>query len=247
MFRRCAALALWAAITVTLVGLCQSGGTPLNQGKQKSKALGDLELVERLLIARRDYQRTLEQLRTYYVNNGDVERSTWAEEELRQFHRIPKYPYRLELIVPPPTLHASTNIPDANRLFTKAMQYKDKAGWNATDYVDNQRRTELLLQQLLTLYPQSNKIGDAAYMLGDIYESKANKFYRLAAVYFERSYQWNPTTQLDARLRAARLYDRQLLDRGKAIDIYKEIQTHETDHKRIEEAMQRLTVLTGSR
>jgi hypothetical protein len=100
---------------------------------------------------------------------------------------------------------------------------------------------------LLTLYPQSNKIGDAAYMLGDIYESKANKFYRLAAVYFERSYQWNPTTQLDARLRAARLYDRQLLDRGKAIDIYKEIQTHETDHKRIEEAMQRLTVLTGSR
>jgi tetratricopeptide (TPR) repeat protein len=247
MFQRSAALALWFAITVTLAGLGQSGGSPINQGKQKSKALGDLELVERLLIARRDYQRTLEQLRTYYINNGDVERSTWAEEELRQFHRIPKYPYRLELIVPPPTLHATTNIPDANRLFTRAMQYKDKAGWNSTDYIDNQRRCELLLQQLLTLYPQSNKIGDAAYALGDIYESKANKFYRLAAVYFERCYQWNPTTQHDARMRAARLYDRQLLDRGKAIDIYKEVQTHETDHKRLEEAMQRLTVLTGSR
>ena len=106
--------------------------------------------------------------------------------------------------MPPPTLHASTNIPDANELFTRAMTYKDKGGWSGTDYIDNQRRAELLFQQMLTLYPQSNKIGDAAYQLGDIYEAKAYKFYRLAAIYFERCYQWNPTTQLDARLRAGR-------------------------------------------
>jgi hypothetical protein len=247
MFRRSAALAVFLFVFYAVVGCGQSNGTSPVQGKQKSKALGDLELVERLLIARRDLQRSLEQLRTFYINNGDVERATWAEEELHHYHRILKHPFRLELIVPPPTLHASTNIPDANRLFTRALAYKDKGGWTNNEYIDNQRRAELLLQQLLTLYPQSSKIGDAAYMLGDIYESKANKMYRLAAVYFERCYQWNPTTQLDARLRAARLYDRMNLDRGKAIDIYREAKQHETDPNRIAEAEKRLTELSGSR
>ena len=247
MFKRSVALALWLAAFGGVAAFSQTGGTHLNSSKQKAKTLGDLELVERLLVARRDYQRTLEQLRTYYINTGDVERASWVEDELKQYHRVLKYPYRMELIVPPPTLHASTNIPDANRLFTRAMAYKDKSGWNGTDYVDNQRRAELLFQQLLTLYPQSSKIGDVAYMLGDIYESKANKLYRLAAIYYERSYQWNPTTQLDARMRAARLYDKMNLDRGKAIDIYRDATLHETDPARIEEAKKRLTEISGSR
>ena len=77
--------------------------------------------------------------------------------------------------MPPPTLQANYNIPEANELYRRAMAYKDK-GWG-NDYIDNQRRAELLLQQLLTNYPQSDKIGDAAYQLGDIYESKAYKQY----------------------------------------------------------------------
>ena len=78
--------------------------------------------------------------------------------------------------------------------------------WDAggTEYIDNQRRAELLFQQLLTNYPQSDKIDDAAYQLGDIYESKAYKQYRRAAWYFERCVQWNTNTQFDARLRAGR-------------------------------------------
>ena len=75
----------------------RTAAAPSSQSKQKSKSLGDLEMVERLLIARRDLQSTLEQLRTYYINNGDVERATWAEDELRHYHRILKHPFRLEL------------------------------------------------------------------------------------------------------------------------------------------------------
>jgi hypothetical protein len=66
-------------------------------------------------------------------------------------------------------------------------------------------------------------------------------------MYFERCYQWNPTTSRDARMRAARLYDRQTLDRSKAIDLYKEVTTHETDAKRLAEAQKRLTELAGTR
>jgi hypothetical protein len=207
----------------------------------------DVEMVEHVLASRKDYQVSLEQLRAHYISVGDVERARWAEEELRQYHRILKQAYRLELDVPPPSLKATYNIPEANDLYRRAMLYKDHGtsmwGGGSNDYIDNQRRAELLLQQLLTSHPQSDKIGDAAYQLGDLYQSKAYLQYRRAALYFERCFQWHPTTHLDARLRAARLYDRTLNERAHAVELYKEVTQHETDPKRMAEADQRLKEL----
>ena len=97
-----------------------------------------------------------------------------------------------------------------------------------------------LLQQLLAQYPSSNKCSDAAYQLGEIYEARKPPQYRRAAIYFERCVQWNPNTQFDARLRAARLYDRQLSDRAKAVELYKDVMAHETDERRRQEAQRRL-------
>jgi TolA-binding protein len=205
----------------------------------------EIETVEKLLAARRDYQNQLEQLRQFYINAGDVEKARWAEEELRQYHRINKQAYALELDIPPPTLQATQNIADANELYRRALTYKDH-GWG-TDFIDNQRRAEILLQQLLTNYPQSDKISDAAYQLGDIYENKPNHQYKRAAVYFERCFQWNPNTQFDARLRAARLYDKQLMERAKAMELYREVNAHETDPKRTAEAQKRLAELAAGR
>ncbi|MCC6421533.1 MAG: hypothetical protein IT429_25215 [Gemmataceae bacterium] len=239
---------LVAALTFTLaLAVASAAQSPPSGGDAKKDAVNnsDLELVERLIIARREYQRMLEQLRAHYMTAGDLERTRWAEEELRQYHRIPKQAFRLELDVPPPTLQARENITEANKLITRALQYKDRG--SGTDYIDNQRRAELLLQQLITQYPQCDKIGQAAYNLGDIYECKAYKQFRRAALYFERAFQWNPTAPGDARLRAARLYDRQMLDRGRAIELYREIISHETDPKRLDEANKRLQALSGGR
>jgi TolA-binding protein len=236
------ALVVWVGLASAL--WAQGPGTA-PPAAARAPAASDIELVERILAARRDYQLSLEQLRAHYLAVQDTERARWAEEELRQFHRIGKQAYRLELDVPPPTLQAAQNIPEANELYRRAMLYKDR-GWG-TDYVDNQRRAELLLQQLLTNYPQSDKIGDAAYQLGDVYESKAYLQYRRAASYYERCFQWNPNTQLDARLRAARLYDRRLAERGRAMELYREVTTHETDPKRLQEAQKRLDELGGRR
>lgn len=198
----------------------------------------DLELVQKLNAARKDYQTSLEQLRYLYIRAGDTERARWAEDELRQYHRIPKFAFRLDLDVPPPTLTPQTNVPEANQLFIRAMSFKDK-GWGV-DNVDNQRRTEILLQELLSKYPTSNKIPDAAYMLGDVYEKPPYKMYRRAATYFERCFQWNPHTTYDARIRAARLYDRHTLDRARAMELYREVTTHTTDAKLLQEAQRRL-------
>ncbi len=231
------ALSLWCGTYLLLL--------PPSRGQSKKKDNSDLELVERLMIARRDYQRVLEILRIHYIKAGDIERAKWAEEELIAFHRIPKRAFRLELDVPPPTLRGTTNIPAANKLYMRALAYKGK-GWG-NDYIDNQRRAELLLQQLLTKYPQSNRISDAAYQLGDIYENAPYKQYRRAAMYFERCYQWNPTTGFDARMRAARIYDRNLLDRVKATEIYKEVTNHETDPNVYKEAVRRMRELSQQR
>lgn len=231
------ALVLFAGLTA---GECLAQGMapPAPPRTPAAPQAGDIQLVERLLASRRDYQTALEQLRAYYQSAADMERMAWAEEELKQFHRISKQAFRLELDVPPPTLQAAQNIPEANELYRRAMTYKDK-GWG-NDYVDNQHRAEILLQQLLSQYPQSDKIDDAAYQLGDIYESKVFKQYRRAAQYYERCYEWNQNTQFDARLRAAKIYDRVLNERSKAAEIYKTITTHETDPKMLQEAAKRL-------
>jgi hypothetical protein len=235
---------LAAAFAWTVRAQTNSGtGSTAPAGKTPGAPPSDVELVERVLAARKDYQVSLEQLRAHYIAVGDVERAHWAEDELRQFHRMLKQAYRLELDVPPPSLRATYNIPEANDLYRRAMMYKDH-GWG-TDYIDNQRRAEILLQQLLNSHPQSDKIGDAAYQLGDLYEGKAYHQPRRAALYFERSFQWHPTTQLDARLRAARLYDKVLNERAHAIELYKEAITHEVDPKRLAEANQRLAELNS--
>lgn len=233
----------WSASLLVGFAIVVLAGVPRAQQPPAPNKGGDLELVQKLINSRREYQKTLEQLRVHYQQTGDAERMRWAEEELKQYHRIPKNAFILELDVPPPNLNGHTNVPEANKLFTWAMGYKDKGF--GMDYTDNQRRAELLFQEILTKYPQSDKISDVAYMLGDIYESKAYRMQYRAVEYYQRCYQWNPKTTHEARIRAARIYDKQLHNRSKAIELYREVTTHETDPRRIQEAQKRIAELSG--
>lgn len=199
----------------------------------------EIALAKKLVAARKDYQTTLEQLRAHYVAATDTEKLRWTEEELKQFHRVPKHAYVLDLDVPGPGLKATANVPAANDLFKRAMSYKESSA-----DPDNPIRAELLLQQVISQYPSSNKIGLAAYNLGDLYESRTFKMYRRAAAYYERCFQWDPNTGTDARLRAARLYDKQLNERSRAIEMYKSVVAYDHDTKRLQEAQKRLGELS---
>ena len=209
----------------------------------RMSSVSDMELVERLIEARKQYANSLRALLQYYQSIGDGKRAAWAEEELKQFHRLPQHAYRLDLDVPNPKLQPLYNIPQANDLYRDALRYKDRG--LGTDYVDNQKRAEILLQRLLTDYPQSNRISDAAYQLGDLYEGRAFRQFERAAAYFERCFQWNAATQYDARLRAARLYDHELKDRAKALELYRLVESRETDSARLQEAKRRIADLNG--
>jgi TolA-binding protein len=168
----------------------------------------------------------------------------WVEEELKTYHLMTKPSYRLDIAdVPPATLEAKANIKEANNLYTEAMKYKDRG--SGTDYLLNQKRAEILLQEILQKHPTSDKIADVAYQLGELYEGRAFKQADRAAAYFERSFQWRKGTHNDALMRAATIYDRTLNDRTKAIEAYREQIHHDTDPGRLKEAEKRLADLTS--
>lgn len=251
MRRWCQVLAV-STLALAPVGMvaCDDGDSqPSPNGNKPAKSAppNDLQLVEHVLQARKEYQASLETLREYYGRQGDNERKAWVEEELLSFHRISKRAYRLDLDVPPPTLKGTHNVNEANELFRRAMAYKENRAWGLTNQSgDNLRRAEILFQQLLTNYPQSDKIDDAAYQLGEIYENTVFKQHRRAAAYYERCFQWNPDTDTDARLRAARLYDKSLQDRAHAIQLYREVLKHDGNQKRVDEAKKRLAELSAA-
>jgi tetratricopeptide (TPR) repeat protein len=214
------------------------GGTPTHAS--------DVELVERVIAARKEYEGSLKALYEHYQKVGDKQRAQWVEQELMTYHLMWKPSYNLDVKdVPPPGLEAKVNVREANELFRSAMEYKGKGFGN--DFVLNQRRAELLLREILEKYPNSDKIADVAYQLGEVYESRAYKQYDRAAKYYERSFQWVKGSRTDARMRAAVLYDKQLNERAKAIELYRDEIAHDTDGERIKQAERRLGELVGNK
>jgi TolA-binding protein len=238
----------WAADTPSKPLTEPSKKNPIPPGDNLPPAVGatgaDVALVERCLTARKEYENSLRALYEHYARAGDKLRLQWAEKELMAYHMTWKPSYNLDVKdVPPPTLEARVNIKEANDLYRAAMDYKGKGFGD--DFILNQRRAEVLLREILEKFPTSDKIGDVAYQLGELYEGRAYKQYDRAAKYYERSTQWVKGHRTDARLRAAALYDKQLNERTKAIQMYRDIVEHDTDTDRIRQAEKRLGELTG--
>lgn len=230
---------------VVLADSSTSTSTPPTKGASVEHA-GEVEMIESVLKARKDYWTSLDKLRQHYISVNEIEKAKWVEDELRSYHRMMKYSYRLDVKdVPPPTLQPKQNITEANNLFRRAIEYKSKGG-EGDVFIDNQRRAEILLQAILEKHPESDKISEAAYHLGDIYENyRPRPQYERAAAYYERSFQWNKASATDARLRTARIYDHDLKMLDKAKEAYRAVMNHDTNPTRVAEAEKRLTELSG--
>jgi tetratricopeptide (TPR) repeat protein len=240
----CAAVLLGGGVGVAVLADTTPTSNPASKGATPEHS-GEVELVENVLKARKDYWTSLDKLRQHYVATNDIEKAKWVEEELKSYHRMMKYSYRLDVKdVPPPTLQPKQNVVEANNLFRRAIEYKGKGA--GEELVDNQRRAEILLQAILEKHPESDKIAEAAYHLGDIYEHYRPKpQYERAAAYYERSFQWNKASATDARLRAAHIYDYNLRMLDRAKELYRGVMNHDTNPERVAEAERRLTELSG--
>jgi tetratricopeptide (TPR) repeat protein len=181
----------------------------------------ETDIIEQTAVSRQAYRQCLELLVGYYLRTGNNMKLRWAEKELAALNAIPQYNYIIEASVASPNLKASISIPEADEIYNDALQFEKKAG--LLPVFKNQSLLRLALDkynQLIKKYPTSNKIGDAAYKAGGIYEYF--KDYSIAVLYYKRAYQWDSLTPHPARFRAAYILDRHLANRVEALELYEE-------------------------
>ena len=206
---------------------------------------GEVDIVEQVSVNRQAYRQGLELLVKYYTRVGNNMKLEWARKELAALDTMPKYKYIIEASVAPANLKASTLIPEADALYREAFQLQKRAG--PLTFIKNENLLRLALDkynQLIRKHPYSDKIDDAAYRGGGIYEYF--KDYTIALLYYQRAYQWDPDTIHPARFKAAYILDRRLHRRAEALELYQQFikgmtgseQQREFAQRRIEELTQ---------
>ncbi len=191
-------------------------------------SVSEADLVEKIALNRQEYRQGLELLKDYYARTGNNRKHEWANRELLAMDSMVQYNY-LGDVIPGPDLKARMAIPQADSLFLDANKIQRDAGplpwsWNVEiPYIKNPDQLRLALdkyRQLIQNYPQSDKIDDAAFWSGTIHDHFQD--YSIALTYFQRAYEWDPSTPHPARFKAAYILDKKLGQKNEALDLYQE-------------------------
>jgi len=181
----------------------------------------EADMVEDMATNREGYRKALELLAGYYMKVGNNMKYEWAQKELDAFNTMPKYRYILGPEAVAANLKPSASIPQADDLFYDAQDLEKRAGPLPPFRDKNMLRLALAkYDELITKYPSSDKIDDAAYYAGVIYEDF--KDYTIALTYYQRAFQWDPDTIYPARFRAARVLDKNLHRNAEALKLYQD-------------------------
>ncbi|HEW78445.1 MAG TPA: hypothetical protein ENH34_00540 [Phycisphaerales bacterium] len=207
---------------------------------------GEMDIVEQMAVNRQAYQQGLESLVAYYTKTGNNLKLRWAEKELAALDAMPQYNYIIEASLAGPNLKASVSIPEADELYEDALKLEKKGGKLLVIKDNDLLRLALdRYNQLIRKHPSSDKIDDAAYRAGRIYEYF--KDYTIALLYYQRAYQWDPQTSLPAKFRAAYILDIRLHRRAEALQLYRQVAKEKVgSEKQIEFAEKRIVEFTES-
>ncbi|MHC5138452.1 MAG: tetratricopeptide repeat protein [Planctomycetota bacterium] len=204
----------------------------------------EVDYVENLAASRDAYRQALIGLLEYYGSVGNATKLQWAQTELKTFDQMVRYQYLQPAEWVPESLAATDSIEEADALYKEAKELYNESG--GMIIVANKAKLQQalgLFNQLIQQYPSSDKIDDAAYRAGRIYEYLKN--YELAAVYYQRAFQWNEATSYPARFRAAKVMDRKLRMRKEALDLYQEAIKKESRYSdNVEFAKERVAILS---
>jgi tetratricopeptide (TPR) repeat protein len=187
------------------------------------------DIIERVVINRRAYQRYIGALIAHYESTGNNMKLGWAKDELKCLKQVPQYNYIIEAIITGPNLKAGRSIAEAELIYMEALRLEKQA----KKYVvlTNEEMLRLALDkynQLIKKYPTSDKIDDAAFRAGGIYEYF--KDYTIALLYYQRAYQWDPNTIHPARFKAAYILDKRLHRRAEALELYQQVAKKKGQH-----------------
>jgi tetratricopeptide (TPR) repeat protein len=204
------------------------------------------DIIEQVVINRQAYQRYIAVLIAHYESTGNNMKLGWAKDELKGLKQVPQYNYIIEAIIAGPNLKAGRSIAEAELIYMEALRLEKQA----KKYVvlTNEEMLRLALDkynQLIKKYPTSDRIDDAAFKAGGIYEYF--KDYTIALLYYQRAYQWDPDTIHPARFKAAYILDKRLHRRAEALELYQQVVEKEGRHKKWKEyAEKRIRKLTKS-
>jgi tetratricopeptide (TPR) repeat protein len=182
---------------------------------------GEADIVEQVATNRQAYRQGLVTLIDHYTKMGNNLKLQWAKKELAALDAMPKYKYIIEANVAGPRLEAKARIPEADALYREATDLQKEAERLVLVKSDDKLRLALdKYNQVIRKYPSSDKIDDAAFKAGSIYDHF--KDYTIALLYYQRTYQWNPEAPYPARFEAAEILDTHLHRRAEALELYKE-------------------------
>ncbi len=203
----------------------------------------EVELVEHIATAREAYRAALEALKEHYVRRHNATKLSWVEKELAELKAVEKYHYLSEVELAGESLTPEASIPAADQLFAEGMEFKNYPAFPP------EKRTKLKValkkfRQIITDYPTSDKIDDAAFRMGEIYAGWYLQDYHRAAIAYERCFQWDPDTPHPARYRAAKLYDEKIMQRDKAVELYNLVVHDGRNPELVAKAAQRLQELS---
>lgn len=189
-------------------------------GQVMDTSAREMEAVEQMVQYRQGYRQALESLVSYYDRVGNDMKLQWAQQELDEFNRASRYDYIIEAVVAGPDLRASTQIAEADLLYREARDIEAGARRVLARDGDELRRALDKYNELIRRFPNSDKIDDAAYHAGQLYERFRD--WHLAALYYQRAYQWNSDTPYPARYKAAFILDQRLNQRQQALELYRQ-------------------------
>ena len=195
---------------------------------QSLKDADEPALVEAVVTARKNWQASLAKLGEYYKSIRHGFKLALVRNVQQRFDLVYVYTYYLHAEVPPPNRRPTEYDKAANELFDKTLKLhrRGKPLPGITNY-RKQRQALLLFRELIEKYPDSTKIAESAYYIGEIYKEYFRQHIR-AVHWYRRAWEWDPNILLPARFQAAVTYDYRLGEYDKALKLYREVIKHET-------------------
>ena len=130
--------------------------------------LGEIGLVDQVAQTRKAYEKALLALKDFYIARGTAVKTQWVDAELQAFNQIPKTQYLGVAELAGPNLKPLKRIDAADQLFMEGISFKNYPAFPPAkkDYL----KTALeKFQTIIEKYPESDKIDEAAFRMGEIY------------------------------------------------------------------------------
>ena len=180
---------------------------------------GEIDLVEDLVSKRNAYYSSLNAISEFYAKTGNGVKYQWVQNEIEGFALAPQYRYIRSGEVAGESLKATNAIEAADQLYDDAYTTQKKAMLLGITVDESGMRDALnMYESLIEQYPSSDKVDDAAFRLGEIYQDF--KDYEIANIYYQRATQWDAQTPYPARYRRAYVLDKYLLKYDDALTMY---------------------------